>query len=91
VDLGRQWVESGREFTPEEDARLRAIVQEAAQLAISAVDLAFSTAGSSAAKRGSALEKYYRDVGMYKTHIAAQWDVTYGSVSRYHFGQPLTF
>ena len=35
------------------------------------------------------MEKYYRDVAMYKTHIAAQWDVTFGSLSRFHFGQPL--
>ena len=91
TELGQRWVDTGREFTPEEDARLRAVVQQAAQLALDAVDLAFSTAGSSAAKRGSALEKYYRDSAMYKTHIAAQWDVTYSSIARYHVGQPLTF
>ncbi|WP_205754534.1 hypothetical protein [Arthrobacter sp. CAU 1506] len=91
AELGRRWEATGEEFTPEQDARLRAVVQQAARLANDAVELAFSTAGSSSAKRGSAMEKYYRDVAMYKTHIAAQWDVTYGAVSRFHFGQPLTF
>ncbi len=91
TELGRRWERTRQEFTPEEDARLRGVILQGAQLANQAVDLAFSTAGSSAARLGSPMEKYYRDVAMFKTHIAAKWDVTYGSVSRYHFGQPLTF
>jgi 3-hydroxy-9,10-secoandrosta-1,3,5(10)-triene-9,17-dione monooxygenase len=91
AELGRRWERTGQEFTPEEDARLRGVILQGALLANDAVDLAFSTAGSSAARLGSPMEKYYRDVAMFKTHIAAKWDVTYGSVSRYHFGQPLTF
>ncbi|MER6560593.1 acyl-CoA dehydrogenase family protein [Streptomyces sp. NPDC001027] len=91
TELGRRWERTRQEFTPEEDARLRGVLLQGAQLANQAVDLAFSTAGSSSARLGSPMAKYYRDVAMFKTHIAAQWDVTYGSVSRYHFGQPLTF
>ncbi|WP_442542685.1 acyl-CoA dehydrogenase family protein [Arthrobacter sp. KN11-1C] len=91
AELGQRWQATGEEFTPEQDARLRGVVQQAAQLAIQAVEIAFTTAGSSSAKSGSPMEKYYRDVAMYKTHIAAQWDVTFGAVSRFHFGQPLTF
>jgi 3-hydroxy-9,10-secoandrosta-1,3,5(10)-triene-9,17-dione monooxygenase len=91
TELGRLWERTGQEFTPEDDARLRGVILQAAQLANEAVDLAFSTAGSSAARLGSPMEKYYRDVAMFKTHIAAKWDVTYGALSRYHFGQPLTF
>lgn len=34
------------------------------------------------AKRGSRMQKYYRDLAMYKTHIAAQWDVPYASEFR---------
>ena len=91
TELGRRWERTRQEFTPEEDARLRGVLLQGAQLANQAVDLAFSTAGSSSARLGSPMEKYYRDVAMFKTHIAAKWDVTYGSVSRYHFGEPLTF
>ena len=91
AELGRRWEATGEEFTPEQDARLRAVVQQAARLANQAVEIAFTTAGSSSAKTGSPMEKYYRDVAMYKTHIAAQWDVQFGSYSRFHFGQPLTF
>jgi len=91
AELGRRWERTRQEFTPEEDARLRGVILQSAQLANEAVDLAFSSAGSSVAKLGSPMEKYYRDVAMFKTHIAAKWDVTYGSLARYHFGQPLTF
>ncbi|GGN33852.1 acyl-CoA dehydrogenase family protein [Streptomyces fuscichromogenes] len=91
TELGRRWERTRQEFTPEDDSRLRGVILQGAQLANQAVDLAFSTAGSSSARLGSPMEKYYRDVAMFKTHIAAKWDVTYGSMSRYHFGGPLTF
>ena len=91
VALAELWMREGVPFTPEQDARLRSTIQTAARLANEAVELVFTTAGSSAAKRGSRIQKYYRDVAMYKTHIAAQWDVTYGSLARFHFGGPLTF
>jgi alkylation response protein AidB-like acyl-CoA dehydrogenase len=90
-ELGRRWEERQAEFTPEHDTRLRLVVQRAAMLAGEAVDLAFSTAGSSSARRGVPMQKYLRDVAMYRTHIAAQWDVTYNSTSRYLLGRPLTF
>lgn len=91
VALADLWMRTGTEFTPEQDARLRSAVQAAARLAGEAVDIAFTTAGSSSGGRDSRIQKYYRDVAMYRTHIAAQWDVTYGSLARYHFGMPLTF
>lgn len=91
IALAQRWIDTREEFTPEQDARLRAVLQQAARLADQAVDLAFTTAGTTSAKKGSRMQKYFRDVSMYRTHIAAQWDVTYSSESRYHFGQPLTF
>ncbi|OZC59743.1 hydroxylase [Rhodococcus sp. 06-621-2] len=91
TELGVRWEQTGRQFTVEDDVVLRSIVLEAAQLAVEAVDIAFTTAGSSAAKKGSRLQKYYRDAGMYRTHIASQWDVAYASGARQHFGKPLTF
>ena len=88
--LNRNWVEGGQEFTPQDDARLRGIIQQAALLANDAVDLAFTSAGSSAAKRGSKMEKYHRDASMYRTHIAAQFDAIYASTARFMLDKPLT-
>lgn len=88
--LAAHWAGTGEEFTAHQDARIRAVVQQAAQLADECVDLAFTTSGTTSAKKGMRLGKYFRDVSVYRTHVAAQYDVTYSSAARYHFGQPLT-
>jgi len=83
------WAEGGPEFGPVEDIRLRGTVAQAARLALEAVDLAFSTAGSSSsAVSGAKLEKYFRDSAMYRTHIGAQFDVLFASQARMAFGRP---
>jgi 3-hydroxy-9,10-secoandrosta-1,3,5(10)-triene-9,17-dione monooxygenase len=91
AELGRRWESTGESFTVEDDTRLRGVILQAARQATQAVDLAFTTAGSSAAKRGSRMQKYFRDAAMFRTHIAAQYDVVAASYGRYHFGRPLTF
>lgn len=88
---GTAWQETGREFTVADDVRLRGVILQGARLAHSAVDLMFSTGGTSAAKRGSALQRYFRDVSMFRTHIAAQYDYVSASTARLNLGQPLDF
>ena len=51
-------------------------------------EIIFAAAGSSAAKRGTRLQRYYRDVAMYQGHIAAQHLATAGELARVHFGLP---
>jgi 3-hydroxy-9,10-secoandrosta-1,3,5(10)-triene-9,17-dione monooxygenase len=50
----------------------------------------FATGGSTAAKRGSRLQRCFRDAMMFRTHIGAQYDVISGSTGRVLLGQPLT-
>ena len=90
-ELGERWVETGRPFSVEDDVRLRGIILQAAQQATRAVDVAFASAGSSAARKDARMQKYYRDVAMYRTHIAAQFDYVSETSARQHFGQPLAF
>lgn len=86
-----EWADGGPEVTVPDDARLRGRVIQAAKLAGQAIDLAFSTAGSSSAgKAGTRFEKYYRDAAMYRTHIGAQHDMLLASQARSVLGQPLT-
>jgi len=74
---------------PPEGIRLRGQAATAARLATEAVDIAFSTAGStSAGMVGTRLAKYYQDAAFYKTHIGAQHDVFYGSQGRVALGLP---
>lgn len=88
----RRWAEGGAEFTPQEDSRLRSSLLPAAHIAMQAVDIAFSSGGtSSVSKTGSRMGKYYKDVAMYKTHIGSQFDAIYASNARFVLGQPLDF
>jgi len=48
----------------------------------------FAASSSSAAKRGTRLQRYYRDVAMYHGHIASQYQTTAGDLARVHFGLP---
>ena len=88
MELGRRWAATGEPFTREDDVRLYAIVQQAGQLAVRAVQVIFSAAGSSPAKRGERLQRYYRDMSMYHGHIAAQYMGTARELAKVHFGLP---
>jgi len=88
AELARRWAQGGAPFSREDDVRLYAMIQQAGQLAARAVEIIFAAAGSSAAKRGTRLQRYYRDVAMYHGHIAAQYLTTAGELARVHFGLP---
>jgi 3-hydroxy-9,10-secoandrosta-1,3,5(10)-triene-9,17-dione monooxygenase len=88
AELATRWAETGEPFTREDDVRLYAMVQQAGQLAVRAVEVIFAAASSSAAKRGHRLQRYYRDASMYHGHIAAQYMTTAGELARVHFGLP---
>jgi 3-hydroxy-9,10-secoandrosta-1,3,5(10)-triene-9,17-dione monooxygenase len=88
MELGHRWAATGEPFTREEDARLYTVIQQAGQLAVRAVQVIFSAAGSSPAKRGHRLQRYYRDMSMYHGHIAAQYMNTAREVAKLHFGLP---
>jgi 3-hydroxy-9,10-secoandrosta-1,3,5(10)-triene-9,17-dione monooxygenase len=86
--LAERWDQTGEPFSREQDVRMFAMLQQAGQLAARAVELIFAASGSSAAKRGTRLQRYYRDVAMYQGHIAAQHLATAGELARVHFGLP---
>jgi 3-hydroxy-9,10-secoandrosta-1,3,5(10)-triene-9,17-dione monooxygenase len=86
MELGRRWAATGEPFTREEDVRLFTIVQQAGQLAVRAVEVIFSAAGSSSAKRERPMQRYYRDMSMYRGHIAAQYMNTARELAKVHFG-----
>lgn len=89
--LNRAWTEGGAEFTTADDVRIRGQIVHAARLAQEAIEVAFTTAGTtSAALAGTRLGKYYQDAAMYRTHIGAQHDVLLASQGRVMLGQPLT-
>ncbi|MGH6981617.1 MAG: hypothetical protein ACREFC_10455, partial [Stellaceae bacterium] len=66
--------------------RLWGMMQQAGRLASEAVDVVFCNASSAATKKGQKIERYYRDVGMYKSHISSQILNFAGPIARAHFG-----
>lgn len=80
----RRTRELGQAYTLEEDARIYAVLQHAGDLAARAVEHMFHTGGSSAARRGERLERYFRDVAMYRGHLSAQRLDLAGDFGRLH-------
>jgi 3-hydroxy-9,10-secoandrosta-1,3,5(10)-triene-9,17-dione monooxygenase len=88
VELATRWHRTGEPFTREDDAAMYAMVQVAAQLASRATTELFAASSSSAAKRGAAMQRHYRDMSMYLGHISARHDIVAAEVARMHFGLP---
>jgi 3-hydroxy-9,10-secoandrosta-1,3,5(10)-triene-9,17-dione monooxygenase len=88
MEMAERWAATGKPFTREDDVRLFTMIQQAGQLAAQAVQEIFAASSSSAAKRGTRLQRYYRDVAMYQGHIASQYLTTAGELARVHFGLP---
>jgi 3-hydroxy-9,10-secoandrosta-1,3,5(10)-triene-9,17-dione monooxygenase len=74
MEFARQDVEEEIPFSDERDLQLQLLEQYATKLAGDAVDLMFRTAGTHVAQSGSMLQRYFRDMAVIKTHIAAQMD-----------------
>jgi 3-hydroxy-9,10-secoandrosta-1,3,5(10)-triene-9,17-dione monooxygenase len=86
--LAERWHRTGEPFTREDDAAMYAMIQVAAQLAGRATTELFAAASSSAAKRGTALQRHFRDNAVYLGHISARHDIVATEVARMHFGLP---
>jgi len=86
--LAERWHRTGEPFTREDDAAMYAMIQVAAQLAGRATTELFGAASSSAAKRGTAMQRHFRDNAIYLGHISARHDIVATEVARMHFGLP---
>jgi 3-hydroxy-9,10-secoandrosta-1,3,5(10)-triene-9,17-dione monooxygenase len=88
MELAERWHRTGEPFTREDDAAMYAMIQVAAQLAVRATTELFGAASSSAARRGAAMQRHFRDSAIYLGHISARHDVVAAEVARMHFGLP---
>ena len=85
MEYARQDAEAGIPFSDERDLQLQLLEQYATRLAGDAVDLMFRTCGTHVAQGQSLLQRYFRDMAVIKTHIAAQTDRGAESFGRAHF------
>lgn len=81
MHVARQYMQFARDdaagespFSDERDLQLQLMEQYATRLAGDAVDLMFRSSGTHVARSDSLLQRYFRDMAVIKTHIAAQMD-----------------
>lgn len=72
MDQCARWARDGTPIRPGDTLKLWGMSQEASQLACRAVDLLFETAGPRAALGGQRMQRYFRDIQMYRVHTTAQ-------------------
>lgn len=89
MEYCRRWAADGTLITVEDNMRLWAMLQQAGRMASEAVETLFHTGGSAPARRGHRLQRYFRDVAMYRGHISAQYLNFASAVARAHFGLPV--
>jgi len=87
-DYCDRWARDGTPITLEENMRLWGMIQHAGRMACDAVELMFHTAGSSPARKGHKIQRYFNDVAMYRGHSSSQFNAYQSGLARLHFGLP---
>jgi 3-hydroxy-9,10-secoandrosta-1,3,5(10)-triene-9,17-dione monooxygenase len=67
-----RWGREGRPITAADTLRVWSISRQGCRAACEAVEMLFQAAGASVSKRGQRLQRYFRDVQMYRIHIQSQ-------------------
>jgi len=66
------WMQEGRRISADDTLRVWGISREGCRAACECVEMLFRTVGASVAKRGDRLQRYFRDVQMYRIHFQSQ-------------------
>jgi 3-hydroxy-9,10-secoandrosta-1,3,5(10)-triene-9,17-dione monooxygenase len=80
------WALRRTPFTYVEDARMRQTALMAGRMACDAIQLMFSTSGTTAARTDSRILRFFRDASTYRTHVTSQWPVMSHSCGRANLG-----
>jgi len=86
MEYCRRTAEGGPPFSMEEDLTLVTSLQHAGRLAWEAIEMLFRTSGSSAAKDGERMQRYYRDASIYRGHLSSQYERTAHYLGLAHLG-----
>jgi 3-hydroxy-9,10-secoandrosta-1,3,5(10)-triene-9,17-dione monooxygenase len=89
MEMCQRWAADGTLITVEQNLRLWAMMQHAGRMACDAVELLFKNAGTSVTRKGSRIERYLRDVQMYRAHPSAIFENFWAPVGRAHLGLPI--
>jgi 3-hydroxy-9,10-secoandrosta-1,3,5(10)-triene-9,17-dione monooxygenase len=67
-----RWMKERHPITAADTLRVWGTAREACRAACECVEMLFHSAGASGAKRGDRLQRYFRDVQMYRVHFQSQ-------------------
>lgn len=87
-DMLNGW-SKGVPLTAENDFAVSALCTQAARQAVKAVEICFGAGGSSSAMKGGRLQRYFRDMAMYRTHPIAQYHTAAVGFAQGHLGLPV--
>lgn len=88
MDLARLGMEKKRTYLRSDDQRLQAGLQHAAQLSFDAVDMLYRAASTSAAARnGTRMQRYFRDISMARTNPGLQFELKAADLARQLFAE----
>ena len=72
LELCERWMQTGQPITVNDTLRVWGISREGCRSACEAVEMMFQTIGASVVRRGERLQRYFRDVQMYRVHFQSQ-------------------
>ena len=72
LELCQQWMKSRAPVTAEDTLQVWGISREGCRAACEAVEMMFHSVGASVVRRGERLQRYFRDVQMYRVHFQSQ-------------------
>src|SRR5689334_6388418 len=72
VDQCKRWMESGTPVRAEDTMQVWGISREGCRAACECVEMLFQSIGASVVRRGERLQRYFRDVQMYRVHFQSQ-------------------
>jgi 3-hydroxy-9,10-secoandrosta-1,3,5(10)-triene-9,17-dione monooxygenase len=72
MDQCARWMQDRQRIATADTLRVWGIAREGCRAASEAVEMMFHSAGASVAKRGDRLQRYFRDVQMYRVHFQSQ-------------------
>jgi 3-hydroxy-9,10-secoandrosta-1,3,5(10)-triene-9,17-dione monooxygenase len=86
MEYCRRGFEGGKPFSLREDLELFTSTEHGGRLVWEAVEMLFRTASTTAAKDGQRLQRYYRDISIYRGHISAQYETMAQRLALVHLG-----
>lgn len=84
------WAKDRTPFTYIEDARMRQTALMAGRMACEAIELMFTTSGTTAARTNSRMLRFFRDASTYRTHVTSQLPVMAHSAGSGNLGLGIT-